>query len=141
MNPIEAERVCGVKRGDNMKRLIAAALLVMGMISPAWGGFMSGNSLLDECQTPKHDMSLYFAKRGYCQGYIAGIVDGSHIGDSRVDVVKGDVGGNVFCMPRTANLNQAIDIVTNWLTSNPQDRHLTAASLVAYALAEVWPCK
>ena len=117
-----------------MKRLSIAALLVVWVGSPAWGrSFETGNSQLTKCQAPK-DSATYYQRIAICQGYIAGVADTAR-GAGRGS------GGFTFCMPSSATLGQTIDIVTNWLTHNPQHRHRAATVLVSVALSEAWSCK
>lgn len=62
--------------------------------------------------------------------YVLGIVD-SHTS------LKQDV----FCAPDNVTAGQVTDIVKKNLTNHPEDRHLSASSLVLYSLQKAFPCK
>jgi hypothetical protein len=49
--------------------------------------------------------------------------------------------GEVECADKNVTLKQMFDVVTRYLAAYPETRHLAAASLVAHALAEAFPCK
>ncbi|MBT3558754.1 MAG: hypothetical protein HOC63_14500 [Rhodospirillales bacterium] len=111
-----------------MKRLILA-LAMLVMVSPAWGGvYLDGNDLHLYCSDKADKLS-----EGVCYGYLNAMSDSSS-GDNRgFDGIK-------FCTPELSNPRQLRDVVYKWLDDNPQHRHFAAASLVADALAEAWPC-
>jgi len=44
------------------------------------------------------------------------------------------------CVPKNVTISQTKDVVTRWLANNPERRHYSADSLVAWALAEGFPC-
>jgi hypothetical protein len=70
---------------------------------------------------------------GFCRGYIAGVAD---ILENR------EVAGYRACIPApTAEISQLAEVVTNFLRDHPDERHLTAASNVAFALSKAFPCK
>lgn len=102
-----------------------ALLLSLCLWSPALAGsFNNGNELHTRCSENG------FAE-GYCFGYIAGISDvlsNAAIGDFNA------------CQPKDVTVQQVVDVVKKYLKENPQDRHFTANSLVAYALSEAFPC-
>jgi hypothetical protein len=110
-----------------MKRLLLVMFLV-GVTSPVWAAYLDGNKLLNECNEK-------FASVGnmFCLGYIAGILDAS------MGAGKG-VTGIEFCSPANVTVRQATDVVKKSLNDNPQLRHLNAATLVAAALSEAFPC-
>lgn len=112
------------------KVFIVAVLIavVANVASPAWAGYINGNELHKECQSE----TAYNA--GSCINYVLGVVDSAQ-GPDR------GVGGYVFCPPDSVSASQSRDIVKNWLADNPGERRYNAASLVASALSEVWPCK
>ena len=115
-----------------MKRILIA-VLVMGWASPVWAaGFNSGNDLFAECQVEKTD-DIYYQSNANCMGYIMGAFDASNGADE-------GIGSITFCAPELVSVKQVTDIVVKCLIDHPQHRHHVAASLVAAALNEVWPC-
>jgi hypothetical protein len=92
----------------------------------AMAEFNDGNVLYTDC----FDQSYY--KRAFCLGYIEGIADG--LGSNAIN-------GYTACLPRGVEARQVRDVITRFLASHPETRHLMAASLVARALAEAFPCR
>ena len=117
-----------------MKRLFIMALIV-GMASPASAGFVDGNKLYKKCSVKNDSSAVFYMEDAFCAAYINGVIDAID-GKSR-----GSSGGFFFCMPNNVSSKQAQDVVKNWLTNNPAERHYNAASLVAAALSESFPCK
>jgi hypothetical protein len=91
--------------------------------------FVTGNDLLDWCQSP-------VATRGkvFCAGYVEGIVDA--LGNNPINGFKA-------CIPSKPGFNagQAMDITINFLRANPEYRNYTADGLVAEAFAKAFPCR
>ena len=93
----------------------AAALVAL----PAAGQVFSGNDLLQR-MTSESGASIAL-------GYVAGVSDAFE--------------GDIFCAPEGATLRQASDMVRQWMTDNPQSRHLSGALIVAAVLRQHWPCQ
>ncbi|MFZ6765306.1 Rap1a/Tai family immunity protein [Pseudoroseomonas sp. WGS1072] len=85
-------------------------------------GFYTGNRLLELCR----------GGQGICHGYIAGVA--SVMG-------RNTVSGWAACIPSGSTVGQIRDLVVKALENNPQERHLSAESLVASYLAEAFPCR
>ena len=86
---------------------------------------MIGNEL-DEYCAPGSVTQLY------CDGYVAAIAD----------VMKhSPVNREMDCGPPEVTLQQIVDIVRRFLAAHPEDRHFSAESLVADAIAEAFPCR
>lgn len=49
-------------------------------------------------------------------------------------------GARRYCRPEGSTNGQMADIVSKYLTLNPENRHLGGAYLVRQALHEAWPC-
>ena len=98
-----------------MKTLIALTL-VCGL-SNANAGFMSGNKLLQ----------LHVNDTATAIGYVMGVHD------------AGD--GKTFCTPDAASAGQLTDVVIQAIQRSPNVRHMSAATLIAAALYQEWPCK
>ena len=104
-----------------MKRLIAAFAL-MGSIHSAQAQ-ISGNELYEKCTTPGTQDPMAW---GFCYGFINGVFD------SDTDHVCGYDG-----IP----MQQARDIVVQYLYSHPEERHERASMLAARALSKAFPCQ
>jgi hypothetical protein len=116
-----------------MRALLTASLVVAGTLAsgsvPALaGGFDSGNDLLDDCSAKSGDNPV---KAGACLGYVTGVAD--VLGGGTV------IDGIRACFV-TATTGQLKDVVLRYLNEHPETRHLVAASLVARALSEAFPC-
>ena len=109
-------------------RLPLAALLAL-LPFAAHAGFDSGNRLYEDCGSEN-----YF-NRGYCGGYITGIVD-------TIEAMQksGKLPKNTLCIPDNVTKGQLADAVKMYLGSNPSRRHLDAGSLVPEALQRSFPC-
>jgi hypothetical protein len=92
--------------------------------------FEDGNSLYERCAEPTATFS-----RGVCLGYVVGIFD------AMLSAGGTPIAGFSVCLPRGVTKGQAFDVVTRFLASHPELRHLTAASLVARALEQAFPCR
>jgi hypothetical protein len=92
----------------------------------ARGFFFDGNQLLVRCNNSPL----------FCRGYVAGIAD----------VMSGTqamVTGWRACLPSPVTVHtvdKEHDVVISFLTVHPEMRNEIAASLVAQALSEVFPC-
>ena len=88
----------------------------------------SGNELLAWCSSE----GSFF--QGLCRGYIDAVQDLQKRGQPGLN-------GWIACSPKTATRKQNVEIVTKYLTEHPDDRNHIAASLVAHAFAEAFPCR
>lgn len=93
-------------------------------------GFDTGNRLHDDCASEN-----YF-NRGYCAGYIVGIVD-------TVESMQasGVLPKSALCIPEGVTKGQLADVVEKFLADNPVLRNQAAGSLVPQALNAAFPCK
>jgi hypothetical protein len=93
-------------------------------ISPlhaAWvGAFMNGNALYDACMNRDPN--------SFCAGYIEGVAD-----------MASQVG--LACLPIYSTKLQVTDMVKQYLTKHPEQRHYGASSTVQVALTEAFPCQ
>ena len=101
-------------------------VLMLLFASPVRANFENGNSLYTDC-TKERGFNT-----GYCMGYVGGVTDIMSDGTPLY--------GWKACFPKGVSLGQIKDVVTRWLANNPQHRHYNAASLVAEALEEAFPC-
>ena len=103
-------------------------IVVSGVVSPAWAGFISGNRLHGLCQS-----EIGSKDDTYCIGYVTGVVDA-------IKGVGKGINGHEFCSPYGITARKLYDVVQKWLDDNPQKRHRIASLLIAMALSETWPC-
>lgn len=97
---------------------LAALLICISMSAHA--EFKDGNKLLQNMNA-----SEYFSQ-GVAFGYITGVADMGQ--------------GIVHCMPANVTVGQIHDMVKNYLTNTPAERHHTADIIVNKVLKATWPC-
>jgi hypothetical protein len=127
-----------------VRNLIPAGLAVVGLLSlaapteaiavEAW----NGNQLYTACTSDA--LEFVFA----CKSYIIGVGDlldlARQYSKTHAKPAAAVVGGWHVCMP-LIDPEQAIDIVKNYLTAHPEERHYGAADIVAKALQQAFPCR
>lgn len=91
------------------------------------GGFQSGNDILSHCTPSPTDF-----EQGFCDGYTGGVADAMG--------AEEPIFGWRACFPRGVTGGQITDAAVRYLQLHIGDRHKGAASLVAAALAETFPC-
>jgi Rap1a immunity proteins len=111
-----------------MRRPLLALLALLP--SALQAGFDTGNRLYEDCASEN-----YF-NRGYCGGYVTGIVD-------TIEAMQrsGLLPKDALCIPEGATKGQLADTVQKYLADNPLRRHLDAGSLVPEALKHGFPCR
>ena len=113
-------------------RLVALATAVALACLPASAqearALYSGNDLWSRC-SGKGDLNI-----GLCGGFVVGITD-AMMGSG------GGISGRRACIPLSVLVEQITDVVKRYLEQHPEQRHYSAASLVAQALSETFPCK
>ena len=107
---------------------LAAALwttLVLGVVLESGNAQAqtTGNQLHRVCQSDG------FTDKGFCKGYIVGVID------MLTDTYR------TYCTPEGVTYEQSVDIVTAFVRTNPADRHLPAWILINVALARNYPCE
>lgn len=101
-----------------MKHL-ALTLLATASIGVAHAEFADGNKLLS-------DMTGDAMDRMHALGYITGVFDAGR--------------SIVHCPPNNVTAGQISDMVKNYLSNVPADRHLTGDTIVFKVLKATWPC-
>src|SRR6516162_6484215 len=104
----------------------AIALLVGRAEAQGVVAFESGDQLLAKC-----DRSADF-----CIGFVEAIADAMNAARSS----GGTIGGWTACIPSGAMSDQVRDIAMTYLRNHPEQRHASATSLIANALANAFPC-
>ena len=99
---------------------LAAILIVLALAKPAAADFLDGIRISRWCLAEYYQSSEWF-----CDGYVAGVADTN----------------KELCIPKNATVAQTSDIFKKYLRDHPEDRNLSAHSLVLHALAEAWPCE
>lgn len=102
---------------------VISGLLIAFLLSPGKSnaGFLSGNTLLEK------QNSSEVLDRMHALGYVMGVID-----------VYSEV---TICPPANIPLGQFNDMIKNYLSNNPEIRHLPADILISIAIENVWPCK
>ena len=100
-----------------MKKL----LLIAAFCGLAHAEFRDGNELLSEINSSNSDSRIYSL------AYIAGVADAYR--------------GLTFCPPETVTLGQLRDMVRNYLTNVPAERHIPADRLINKVISGTWLCK
>jgi Rap1a immunity proteins len=112
-----------------MKLVSCLAVAFMLTAAPAsaedWPPSFStgGNTLFTVCSEPHGSESL-----ANCYGYVVGVADTLAM-------------TRLACLPRGVAVSQLTDIVLNELRNHPENRHHSAASIVAVAFKRAFPCQ
>lgn len=109
-----------------MKKLIFLVLV----ISFSFAYFMDGNRLYQNgLEYHKNLMGekSSWVDVGLYDGYVMGVFDSYN--------------GVLFCSPINVTSGQVFDIVFKYLQNYPENRNLSANTLVFKALNKIWPCK
>ena len=117
-----------------MKRIIFLVFLLATFPVHAAGAFVTGNELYQQLVDYKRSPSNNVITAAAGTGFVVGVADS-------LDEVLHPPTGFKFCTPSTSTKGQVIDVVLLYLENHPQDRHLTASSLVQAALTNAFPCK
>jgi hypothetical protein len=107
--------------------LVGSVPLYPALAEGAEGGYETGNELLSRC------MSSDATDTVRCLGYLFGVADAMHGGDS--------IYGFKACMPLQVAGGQLKDIAVQFLQANAPNRHLQAASLIANAFQDAFPSR
>lgn len=104
---------------------VLSAMLIMASSEVFPQNFVDGFKLLSWCESAD--------AADFCAGYVVGVIDGENL--SRRDGHR-----TIYCAPKSADAANLKDVVVKYLRAHPEDHTATAASVVAVALSEVWPC-
>lgn len=131
------------------KFYVGVAMLATGLVGANLAFAQSGNGRLAENSYTKEEISAaveaQLSLRNTIKGedlhtrlskamllsYVTGVDD---LGAMTGDVVRR------YCRPEGSTNGQMADVVSKYLTLNPETRHLGGAYLVRQALYEAWPC-
>jgi hypothetical protein len=100
--------------------MIGLLLSVAAIQSPA---FFTGNQLYSICQTD----------RSACQMYVAGAYDMTSVYEKVLNKLT-------VCSGEGVVLDQATDVVINYLRNHPETRGIDAPLQISTALMAAWPC-
>lgn len=119
-------------------------------ISSGAGAEWNGNQLHDYCSKP-----MGIIGQSYCIGYVQGVIDhdfelegaryfGYVLTHRLYEAGKLEKeprpNARRYCMPKSASLEEAVDIFKTWLRAHPERRHKPANLLVIDAFKSAWPC-
>jgi len=112
----------------NLWRVGLLMTLSCAVMAPrARASFLTGNDLLEACQSTKGSFSS-----GGCMGFTTGVADA---------MAWNELNGSTACLPLEATSVQVRDIAVQFLVKHPELRHHTACYLVTQALSKAFPCK
>jgi hypothetical protein len=109
------------------------ALLTWPCVAHA-GAFQSGNQLYEKCAASERDPN-YSQKFASCQGFVMAVLDTVDAVGSVTTALKG-----TYCVPDSVTTGQLVAVVTRFFEARPEQRHLSAASLVIVAIQQGFPC-
>lgn len=114
-----------------MKRIFGLILAVSTATAHAY----TGNQLLDLMQKDADPSYLMGAT-----AYVRGFMDGGSYAQYLLKQ-QNATSGDLFCAPPGSSVSQGYDIVKQYLTNRPAERHNLAGALAAAALRNAWPCR
>ncbi|NIZ11556.1 Rap1a/Tai family immunity protein [Pseudooceanicola sp. HF7] len=130
-----------------MKRMAFAPMaLLLSAAAPAQAQQFPGQQFLDLCT------SADAGSRGFCIGYLIGIIEGSGLGVSRALSVEEDSTPEApaiqrripatlgYCLPTGTDINTLPGVVIDFAAGKPEAARLPAAALVSDALISKYPC-
>ena len=103
-----------------MRKLILTTCLTALLSTANASVFTDGNSLHRRMTSGNHGDTMY------ALGYVVGVVD--------------TVNRFMFCIPGNSTVGQLYDMVQNYLTNVPAERHLAADVIVTRVLSASFPC-
>ena len=109
--------------------LVVALSFMAGATRAVAGGvtdFMSANQLWELCNSN--------ALNSGCGAYVEGVADAMSAN------LPSGVAGFHACLPANQTIQQVGDVVKRYLQDHPEERGYTAASVVAKALQQAFPC-
>ena len=112
---------------------LAVGLAVLLTSGEGRAGFITGQTLNEMCNAGPLEQIQ-------CAGYIQGVYDAGIVIDKATDKRQWD-GRWTACVPDSVLAGQLVEVVKKWLREHPAEWHYTAASLVANAFYEVFPCR
>jgi hypothetical protein len=120
-------------------RLLTAILTIVVWSFTARCDMFDGNELFDLCKREPQTLN----------GYVAGLYDKSVSDATFAEFWAPDQQSKnnlkrvirPFCIPDGVQLIQMKDVVCQYLTDAPQQRHLTGSALVQTALGNAFPCR
>lgn len=93
----------------------------------------SGTQLYKFCVTKPAEDPLGGGSGMFCLGYLTSM--------RNVMASGSPLAGQRACIPAKADGNQIVDVVTNYIRSHPDTRHLPAYVLVSRAFSASFPCR
>ena len=119
-----------------MKALLPVVLVLTALLAtPARA--VDGNELYKWGRQWNQGAAQNPRDAGSFVGYIQGLIDlHTDLSDPEIGIIK----NRVFCLPDSAKLDHAFDVVIRYLEAHPEKHDFTGSSLVAAALWEAFPC-
>ena len=104
--------------------LVMALMLLSNQASSEFRHYLDGNTLAENCGANSD------FRRGFCDGYIIGVVD--HMEGFRSST---DLG---ICLPPNVTIDQVRAVIVKYLDNHPEKLHLPAIGLVSPAVIEAF---
>jgi hypothetical protein len=115
-----------------LMRKTALAALAAGSLIVTRAHALTGNDLLKDLREPDRTIATVGTT-----AYIRGFLDAASV--SRI--AQRQWGGQpLFCAPEGSTVEQAKDMVKQYLENNPGERHYDAGSIVFTVLGQAWSC-
>jgi hypothetical protein len=111
--------------------VLAMSMILSTAINSFSQSYYNGSTLLERCSSQPGDTD-YMMDTAFCIGYVVAIRDASQCGIS--------VNGISSSTPKGAGLPQLVKVVVKWFNDHPEKLHLSAETLVAWALYDAFPC-
>jgi hypothetical protein len=113
-----------------MRKILIAAAMLTALSSPAAADAdidaVYGDAFYAECSQASN--------RTTCDGYIAGVVEGWNLAAfNHSELMR-------VCLPDDNTVDQAFDVVMDYIRDRPEHRHWARSALVLIAIKEHWTC-
>ena len=113
-------------------KFLALAALVISTSANA--AFLDGNDLYERLTDYKRETSRSLVSASMAFGFVVGVAD-------TWNGQAGAKSGYMFCLPKNVKAGQLVDVVLEYLRTNPADRHYSAGSLVQASFDSAFPCR
>ena len=100
-----------------MKKILFASLIAISAQAESAIAFITGNQFVGLTDIER-------------RAYVTAVSDSIHYWDDKN-----------YCTPKQITIGQISRIADKYMDDKPQERHLTAVSLIAASLQQAFPCK
>lgn len=110
---------------------VVAISLTASVPEAAHAQFLSGNQIYSDCQANKSD-DTYYQKSAHCTAYVMGAFDAI--------LLARQLNGKPDCTPNNLTAGQMRDVTLKYMRDHPENRNMSAASIVLLSIVDAWPC-